>query len=230
MEEQNSNHQWWLYALLFGAFLLLSLRFLVVLRFLLVPLLALAALGAGGYWLWKYMRDKRRAKVYRNSVEGIIETRLQHCDVQIAYNQEQIQEITANVRELEDKLKAGSDVAPRIREETENLIQSFQSEMQLRESKLAFFETCKRRLEQMLHQHQLSRALEEKKEKLRSLQENHYEELAEMEELRTNVEMEIMHLDTIENLSQRILQSSSYNDAERLRRELNDMTESLDKM
>ncbi len=230
MKRKQSDNQWWLYAILFSAFLLLALRYLIALRFLLIPLLALALVGIGVYWLWKYLRDKRREQAYRESVEGMIETRIEQCDEQIAFNKEQIAEISDSITELEERLDDSQDISSRIQEDTRHLIEKFRSELKLRESKLAFFETSKRKLSVILRQHQLARALEEKKEKLRSLQENHYDELASMEELRTDVEMEIMHLDTIENLSQRILQIDSYNDAERLRGELNNMTRSLDEL
>ncbi|MDX1943245.1 MAG: hypothetical protein SFU99_21955 [Saprospiraceae bacterium] len=230
MEEQHSKNQWWLYVLLFGGFLLLSMRFLVALRFLFIPLALLGGVGVGAYFLWKYFRDRQKRKIYLESVEGVIAMRLAQCEQQMASNQAQIEDIQNSIAELNKKRNSAQDLSPRILKETENLINSFRAELKLRESKLAFFETCHRKLEQMLRHHELSEELEIKKEQLKSLQEHHYEDLAQMEELKANVEMEVLHLDTIENLSRRIVESTSYNDAERLRAELNEMTESLDRL
>ncbi|MBK7872287.1 MAG: hypothetical protein IPJ74_17240 [Saprospiraceae bacterium] len=230
MEEQHSKNQWWLYVLLFGGFLILSMRFLVALRFLIIPMIAVGGVGVAGYFLWKYFRNQQKRKVYLKSVEGAIATRLAQCEQQIASNQAQIEDIQNSVAELNKKRNSAQDLSPNILKETENLINSFRSELKLRESKLAFFEACHRKLEQMLRHHELTKELEVKKEQLKSLQEHHYEDLAKMEELKANVEMEVLHLDTIENLSRRIVESTSYNDAERLRAELNEMTESLDKI
>lgn len=230
MENQNSNNQWWLYILFFGAFLLLSLRFLVAFRFLLIPLLALTVLVLGGYWLWKYVREKRVKRAYLESVEGMIETRLMQCEHQIEYNRAQVDDIQSSIAELQRKLDSAQDLSPGILQETKELIKSFREELQLRESKLSFFETCRTKLERMLRHHELSKDIETKKEKLRALRESNYDDLAQMEELRANVEMEVLHLDTIENLSRRIVESTTYSDAERLRTELNEMTESLDKL
>lgn len=229
MEEQNKNRQWWLHLLLYGALLLLALRFLVRLRFLLVPLLILMGMGAGGYLLLQHLRSRRRKKAYLHSVEGMIETRLKDCEEQIRHNRAQIENIQSNISELEKKWTAAGVVVPRIQEETTYLINSFGAELKLRESKLAFFETCRHKLEQILQQHRLTLELEAKKEKLKSLQATNYEDLATMEEMKTHVETEILHLDTIENLSRRISESTTYNDAERLLRELNEMNASLEK-
>ncbi|HMO39200.1 MAG TPA: hypothetical protein PKC76_06270 [Saprospiraceae bacterium] len=230
MKKRDSDTPWWLYALLLGGLLLLSMRFLVALRFLLIPLLAIAAVATLGYLVWKYFHNKRQEKAFRESVEGIIATNQEHCQQQIAYYTAQMEDIEASIRELEDKLNPGPALSAHIIAETQQLISSFQAEWKLQASKRAFFETCSRKLEQLLQQHHLRQELDAKKEKLKSMQERNYDDLASMEELRTNVEMEALQLDTIENLSQRILQSSSYNDAERLRAELNEMTRSLDEL
>ncbi len=230
MKKRDSDTPWWLYALLFGGLLLLSMRFLVALRFLLIPLLAIAAVATLGYLLWKYFHNKRQEKAFRESVEGIIATNQEHCGQQIAYYTAQMEDIEASIQELEEKLNTGTALSAHIIAETKQLISSFQAEWKLQASKRAFFETCSRKLEQLQQQHRLRQELDLKKEQLRSMQERNYDDLASMEELRTNVEMEALQLDTIENLSQRILQSNSYNDAERLRAELNEMTRSLDEL
>lgn len=229
MEERKSNYQSLLYFLIYAGFLLIALRFAVASRFLFVPLVGSALLAMGVYSAWQYVSRKRQEKIFRNSVEGMIQTRLDECDAQLAYNSREIAEIEDNITELKQKLSGSVDLPIYLQEETEQLIHSFQAQLQLRASKLAFFQTCKSKLQQLLHQHELAKALEAKKEKLRQLQENNLDDIAVMEELKTNVEYDILYLDSIETLARRLQASTSYSDAERLREELDKMTKSLDK-
>ncbi|MFN7116745.1 MAG: hypothetical protein ACK4TA_08080 [Saprospiraceae bacterium] len=229
MEERKSNYQSLLYFLLYAGFLLIALRYAVAFRFLFLPLMGIALLGVGIYATWTYFQRKQREKRFRNSVEGMIQTRMDECNAQIKINSRDITEIEENIAELRQRLNLGSELPPRLRAETEELIQNFQAQLQLRASKVAFFQTCKSKLQQLLHQHELVKALESKKEKLRQMQENNLQDIAVMEELKTNVEYDILYLDSIENLSRRLQASTNYNDAERLREELDKMTKSLDK-
>lgn len=229
MEERKSNYQSFLYFLLYTGFLLLALRFAVAIRVLFLPLAGAVLLALGGYAGFKYFWKKQQEKKFRGSVEGMIQTRLDECDAQIDYNSREIAEIEENITELKQKLNVGMELPLRLREETEELIQSFQAQLQLRASKLAFFQTCKTKLQHLLHQHELTKTLESKKEKLRQMQESNFEEIATIEELKSNVEYDILYLDSIETLSRRLQASTNYSDAERLREELDQMTKSLDK-
>lgn len=228
MEERKSNHQILLYFFLYAGFLLLMLRYAAVSRFLLLPLTGAALLVMSIYAGYHLIRRRAADKKFRNSVEGMIQTRLEECNNQIHINSQDITEIEENIAELRQKLNVNTELPSRLRAETEELIQNFQAQLQLSASKLAFFQTCKSKLQQLLHQHELIRTLEHKKEKLRQMQENNLQDIAVLEELKTNVEYDILYLDSIENLSRRLQASTNYTDAERLREELDKMTKSLD--
>ncbi|MDX1666171.1 MAG: hypothetical protein R3350_03030, partial [Saprospiraceae bacterium] len=60
--------------------------------------------------------------------------------------------------------------------------------------------------------------------------EDNYEELAELEELKADVESDVFYLDTIERLSLRMLESNSLDDARGLKLELEEMTKELDEL
>lgn len=227
MEERKPNYQSLLYIFMYAGFLLIAMRFAVAARFLFLPLVGATLLAVGGYAVWKFFWRKQKEKTFRSSVEGKIQTRLDECNAQIAHNSHEIAEIEDNISELKQKLNASADLPISLQDDTEQLIQSFQAQLQLRASKLAFFQTCKSKLQQLLHQHELAKALEIKKEKLRRLQESNFDDIAAMEELKSNVEYDILYLDSIENLSRRLQASTSYSDAERIREELDKMTKSL---
>jgi len=227
MKDQNLRYQSLLYTLLYAGLLLLTLRYAAVSRVLFLPVMGTLLLVAGAYATWLLVQRKRQDGRFRYSVEGMIQTRLRECDAQMNYNSHEIADIEENIADLQQKLSAGVDLPPRLRAETEELIQDFRAQLQLRASKLAFFQTCKTKLQQLLHQHELAKAVERKKEKLRQLQESNFEDIATIEELKSNVEYDILYLDSIENLSRRLQASTTYTDAERLRQELDKMTQSL---
>ncbi len=227
MKAQQFDAPTLLYLLLFGMLLLIGVRFLAVFRFLLLPLIAgLLVLGAV-HLIWHYYQKRRTERAFRATTAGIIQTRLEECDAQIEANKAEIADIQSNITELEQQLAQADALSSTIVTETRQLIGRFRGQLQLRKSKLSFFENCRLRLLQLLQQHQLSEALAVKKEKLRLLQENNYDDLAKMEALRSNLEMDTLYLDTIESLSQRVQLSNTYDDAERLRAELDDMTRSI---
>ncbi len=207
--------------------LFLLLRLLPLMRFLWLPITiaAFLALVYGGYRYWK----KRKARqLFDKTTEGQIRQRLEYCHQQLDHNREAMERIERNLHELEDTLANDEDLAPKNRRESEKIVAGFRSELKLRYTRMEFYETCIRKLNRLLRNHEWSRQLVEKQKELKALREDNYEELAQMEELRSGVEMDVLYLDTIEKLSLRMEATTSHDAADHLRRELEKMTQELD--
>lgn len=226
MSEDKNNGPSWLYILLGIVLVLFLFRFLAPLRFFILGALVLGSLGFGVYFLFRIIQDRRAERAFRSSEEGVIQSRLEYCYRQLERNETEMKDIRQSIQELEKKSTA-DDLTSRNREESNRLIRAFRSELELRQTKVSFFQTCINKLERLLNNHRLAREIEEKKEKLRLLQENHYEELAELEALKSGMELDLDYLDTIETLSLQMPETSSLNDAQRLSRELEEMTREL---
>lgn len=207
--------------------LILLVRLVPVLRFFLGILLILATAALVGGAVWYFAVKRRRDQRYAASTEGQIEQRLAFCRAEITRQEADIADIEENIRDLEDQLNGGSEIAPNNRRESEALIKAFRSQLQLRRSKITFYEAVERKLEILLHNQRLASDLAIKKKKLEQLRENNFEELARLESLRSDVEMETLYLDTIDQLSSRIQDTHTVDDAEILQKELEKMTEEL---
>ena len=223
MSKQEKDGQKWIFILLAIVLLLFLSRIL----FRLVWVLLLIGLGVGLYFGIMALVKRYQNKQFQKTTEGQIIQRIKYCKEQIEKSKAEMVEIKGSIAELEKNLAQEKDIVAQNREETNRLLEAFQSELKLRSTKQSFFETSVRKLKQILKNYGYSKELDEQKEKLRKLQENHYEDLAQMEELKSDVEMDILYLDTIERLSQRILESTNHNDAEQVRLELEEMTRDL---
>ena len=203
-------------------------RFLLLLRpFVFVSLLVLGMLAWLGYRLYERRRERREAEAFATSVQGIIQRRLRECETGIAANSAEIQEITSTVKELERELLELDGASEEKVRETRRLIEAFQAEKKLREAKLAFLQTALQRLHILEHNYRLSATIVEKQEQLKRLQAKNYEDLANLEELRSNIEYDRAYLETLDELSTRMIGSQSINDVRALRRELDTMTREL---
>jgi len=207
-----------------------AMRFIFVFRWIILSGFVLIAGYFGVFYFWRFFQKKRREKTFRTSTEGIIDHRFTHCNSQISHHKKEMLEIQKNIAELESRLSASLDLPASTKKETHRLIGAFQNELKLRESKIAFFETCVEKLKTLLNNYQLTQELVEKQQKLKQLQEQHYEEIADLEELKSNIEYDKVYLETIENLSNRMLESNSVDDAENLQLELEKMTKELDEL
>lgn len=211
-------------------FLLLRIPLLSALlgRLLLVALLA--AVIYFGYRLFRYGRLRAKERAYARTTQGRIHQKLEQFREALLDNQQEIEEIRNNIRELEQKVASTTDISDNYRKESGELLKAFRSELKLRQEKARFYESGRRKLESLLHNLQLAKEIEAKKERLHQLRENHYEELARLEEMKSDLELDTTYLDTIEDLSTRLLESHSVDDAEHLRLELEEMTRELDEL
>jgi hypothetical protein len=212
-----------------GAIVLLLLtRLLPIFRFFLVIILVAASVGLIGGGIWYFVVKRRRDRAYATSTEGQIARRIAFCEVEMQRQEEEIEEIQENIEELEAQLASGNEIAPQNQRESESLIRAFRSQLELRRSKIAFYEACTRKLEALLHNHRLTSDLEDKKKRLERFRENNFEELAKLESLRSDLEMETLYLDTIDRLSSRIQDTNTVDDAEILQKELDKMMKEIE--
>ena len=228
MCEKDQKNQKLLYLIIGAVGLLVLLRVLLVFRFALFAILLLGGVGYGVYRLFKWLEERSKQKSMAQKPEGIMAAKIAHCNEQIGSINQEVKEIKENIQQLEQKLRAATNISEATRTETREVIREFRSELKLRKAKLDFFITCKRKLEGLQSNYLLNSELKAKKEKLKKLKENNFEDLASMEELKSDVEMDILYLDTIEDLSQRLLASTTFDDADHLRLELEEMTRDLD--
>lgn len=208
--------------------LVLLTRLIPVFRFIMGLLIILSISGLAGGALWYLLVKRRRDKRYAASTEGQIANRIAFCAEEIEKQEVEIAEIAENIQDLEQQLAAKQEIAPQNRRESESLIRAFRSQLELRRSKMAFYEACTRKLEALLHNQRLASDLEVKKKKLEKFRENNFEELAKLESLRSDVEMETLYLETIDQLSHRIQHTNTVDDAEILQKELEKMTKELE--
>jgi hypothetical protein len=213
-----------LFWLLLGlASMLILTRIVPQLRFF-FPVLLLILIIIWGIWAW-WEWSKRQA--FENSKEGAIHSKINFCREEINRNKKEIADILENIAELTTRLNENLELTAAYRQETTQLIDDFKKEQQLRTARIDFYDACIRKLEALLHHQQMAQTLARKKEKLKQLKEQNYETLADMEALRSDVEFDAFYLDTIDELSSRMSRSTTVDDAEGLRLELEKMTREI---
>lgn len=212
------------------ALILITLRFIPAFSFIFLMLLILAAAGFVMYYLWYYWRNRQQQSAFQDSVSGRIQAQLTECQALRQKNELELKDIQSSIQDLERNKASVSDMSPTNRRESERLLKGFYQELKLRQTKNRFFRTAEEKLNNLLHNHQLEQSLNEKRQKLLELQEDKYEELAELEELRYNLVSDTAYLDTIDELSQQMQLSNSYENASNLEEKLEEMTAKLKRM
>ncbi len=219
-----------IYAFIGIVLLLVATRLFAVARLFVLFTLMIALVVLTVYLSMNFIHNRRETKAYQKSIQGQIEGKLNNCTQELDKNKSEIETIRRNILDLEKQRSQTENISEQNKIETERLINGFQSELKLRETKISFYQTCVNKLKSILHNHLLAKELLDKESKLKKLQEDHYDDLARMEELKYDVEMDITYLDTIDNLSNQLNLSNSYEDVQRLNKELNEMTKGLNKL
>lgn len=179
------------------------------------------------FFIIKHFRDAKKEEAFKNSMEGSIRRNLALCEEQITKNELDLQEIKDNIYELEEKLEVKSLINDNTIRESELLIKGFERELDLRKAKLEFYKICKDKIHNIHLNQTLAQEVANKRERLKQLQEDHYEDLADMEKLRSDVDYTQTYIDTINNLSIRMAQSTSLSSAKELHEELKLITQEL---
>ena len=208
-------------AVLLGTFMLI--RILPAVRFILFFVL-IALLVVIVFVLLKRQREEQAAERYeKGSTEGQIQQHIANCSSQIERLQQELGQIQNSIKDLEQKLGKGKEVAPSVRQKSDAVLAGFRQELDLRKTKINFYRQCVSKLKKILSQHELLSTVEQKKAELDQLRQKHYDEIADMEQLRLEVEHEYTYLDTIQDLSTRMERSSGADEVLHLQKELEKM-------
>ena len=226
MKNKNSGFNPIQFVYIFFAILVLGFIFRQV-AFIFFMGLMLAMFLGSVFFIIKHFRDARKETEYKNSMEGSIRQNLALCEEQIARNKQEVLEIKENIHELKEKLEVKSMINENTIRESEFLISGFEKELDLRNAKLDFYKICKEKIHNIHFNHTLADEVANKRERLKQLQEDHFEDLAEMEKLRSDVDYAKTYIDTLSNLSIRMAQSTSLSSAQELHNELKLITEEL---
>lgn len=216
METENFRPRSILYLLLGMMLLLLSFRFLLAFRFFWWVFLLLALLGIAIFIVFQYLQKKRLAK----TPEGQIQLNIAYCEAEIMKHSQAMHEIQRSIQEIAAKRNAAEGLSPQMQAESQSLIEAFQEEWELRKVKVTFFENCMQKLRQLQDAHALSKELLTKKDQLLQLKDQHYEDIAQMEALQSEMEWNSAYFETILDLSHQMSHSPSASDAHRLQLEL----------
>lgn len=174
-----------------------------------------------------YESDVKETAAEESPALKDIRQSLEECDLQLKKLKLDIVNINDEISDMELQLAMGDNLRPEAIVEGRMLISRFEEQLALRKTKITFYETCKQKLSSLQSNHLLAKKLEDKQKKLHELQENQYEELANMESLKASLEREVVYLKTIDQLSLRMLNSQSLQEAEALKTELVAVTNEL---
>ncbi len=220
METANFRPPSILYLLLGIILLLLFFRFLLAFRYFFGVFLLLAMLGVAIFIAFQYWQQKNRKKKLAKTPEGQIQLNIEYCEEEIKKHSHDMHDIQRSIQEIEAKLAAVEGLTPQMQAESQSLIKAFQEEWQLRKVKVTFFENCMQKLKQLQDAHELSKELMLKKDKLLQLKDKHYEDIAQIEALQSEIEWNSAYFETILDLSHQMSNSPSTSDAHRLQLEL----------
>lgn len=195
---------------------------------LLLVIVAFAMLFGSLFFIYQSLRgDVSKAQEKDMNVAAGIREQLEQCKQELDKNQRENRDINSNIEDMEHTLDHTDELDMRNRKESKRILAGFYRELALRKAKIEFYETCKNKLETLLYNFRYAKELEEKQEKLNALQEDHLDDLAKMESLRSDMAYNVRFLETIEMLSLRMLNSNSLDTAHQLQSELKEITKEL---
>ncbi|MFT4762251.1 MAG: hypothetical protein ACI9XO_001225 [Paraglaciecola sp.] len=200
-------------------FLRVGRGFIFVLPFIIV--------AVGVFLLAAFYKRKRNESIWKKTISGKIDAQINYCQNQIRENNLQTKTIESNIQDLRKRLQVNLEIPEKTRLQTEALITAFQKQKDLRRTKLDFFQSAIKKLKIILHNHELQTELAKKQEALKELQKNNYDSISNLEELKSDLAYQQTYVETIDELSLRMLETNSLDNAEELTLELKEMTKEL---
>jgi uncharacterized protein HemX len=92
--------------IILGSLLILILfRFAGPLRFVILALLMLSALGIILYFVWKIMQKRKAKQAFEESIEGVTNKKIIYCDEQIEKNKKEAKDIHESIRQLKKEIE-----------------------------------------------------------------------------------------------------------------------------
>jgi predicted nucleic acid-binding Zn-ribbon protein len=226
MEDKNwiGANIWYLIGAMALGFLLM--RILPVGRLLLVALLFIVPIAVLVYFL--YQRFGKKAVQRKKSKEqAALAERINQCNSSITQLKKELRDIDKSLSELQREIGEPESLPRGTLAKTQSLISSFKKEKELRLAKIRFYQSCREKLEMLYRNHDLTRSLQSKMDQLKKLKESHYEELADMESMRSDLSYQQGFFETFDQLSLRVLNTESISDTELLHEELEKMVDEI---
>lgn len=205
--------------LFFFAILMLGLIFRPV-AFIFFMALLVAMLIGSVYFIYKYLKEAQEEKEFISSMDGSVAQNLELCKEQISKNKKEMLDIKKSIFDLKQSIDNKMEINENTLSESQILISGFERELDLRKAKLDFYKICKTKIKNIHYNQQLAEKVAYKKEKLKRLQEDHFDDLAEMERMKSDMEFNKTYIDTINRLSLRMAESTSLSSAQELHDEL----------
>lgn len=206
------------------AFLFIFGRVLGRIAFLIVTIFVLLYFI---YNIIELMELRKKETNYEKSHASKIDKKLNYCQKQIEINEKEIKVINSDIKELNESLNSYHEVNAANKTEAKKLIAAFEKERNLRQVKIDFFRACVKKLDTLLHNHQLTEKLFAKKANLQKMKEKNLDDIANFESMKSDIAYEEGYLKTIDELSHRMYKSESLPDAELVKTEFELLTKEL---
>ena len=188
---------------------------------------ALVGAAVGFVYLGGYLKGWLGKKSGRPSDDSEfaqrVSDRLEDCRSREERFRDEGERILHSIATLRDDLSRNPQVDATEVAKAEAVIRELESEFSLRHAKAAFFADCAQKLKELLDRHRLVESISARRRELRSLRQTNFDDEAVVEETRFHVEQDTIELDTIVELSNTAVNSNKAEQADDLRRRLEEL-------
>ncbi|WP_157976045.1 hypothetical protein [Lewinella sp. IMCC34191] len=217
--------------ILIGGIVVLSLLLLLRVYPPLAFMAFLVALTVGFVFLGgsvkRYLLKDSRPEADQSEFAQRVAERLYDCRNREERFRDEGERILKSMATLRDDLSRSPGVDPTEVQKAEQVIRELEAEFSLRHAKASFFAECAQQLKELLDRHRLVESITARRRELRALRQTNFDDEAVVEETRFHIEQDSIELDTIVELSNNAANSSKAEQANALRRRLEQLRDTL---